>query len=54
MKNIQIDGTDVVREIFQRHAKSFIEIFVRPSYWCPMLDGQELTNRGFQRSRRPL
>lgn len=43
MKNIQIDGTDVVREIFRRRAKSFIrfqdwsvgEIFVRPSYLVP-------------------
>jgi molecular chaperone HtpG len=43
MKNIQIDGTELVREIFQRHAMSYIrfqdyyigEIFVRPSYLVP-------------------
>jgi hypothetical protein len=43
MKNIQIDGTEVVREIFQRQAPSHIrfqdwyvgEIFVRPSFVVP-------------------
>jgi Histidine kinase-, DNA gyrase B-, and HSP90-like ATPase len=43
MKNIQIDGTEVVREIFQRLAPSYIrfqdwfvgEIFVRPSFLVP-------------------
>lgn len=43
MKNIQIDGTDVIREILKRRAKSSIrfqewavgEVFVRPSYLVP-------------------
>jgi molecular chaperone HtpG len=43
LKNIQIDGTEVVREIFQRQAPSHIrfqdwyvgEIFVRPSFVVP-------------------
>lgn len=43
MKNIQIDGTEVVRDVFRRQAVSYIrfqdwfvgEIFVRPSYLVP-------------------
>ena len=43
MKNIQIDGTDVFREIFKQQAKSYIrfqdwyvgEVFVRPSALVP-------------------
>lgn len=43
MKNIQIDGTEVIRDIFKRRAKSFVrfqewavgEVFVRPSYLVP-------------------
>lgn len=43
MKNIQIDGTDVIREILKRRAKSSIrfqewavgEVFIRPSYLVP-------------------
>jgi hypothetical protein len=43
MKNIQIDGTDVIREIFKKRAKSFDrfqdwtvgEVFVRPSVLVP-------------------
>ena len=42
-KNIQIDGTDIIRDIFQKHAKSYVrfqdwyvgEIFVDPSALVP-------------------
>jgi hypothetical protein len=63
MKNIQIDGSDVVREIFQRQARSHIrfqdwyvgEIFVRPSFLVPNAgrDGFEET-AAWKRMRRDL
>jgi Histidine kinase-, DNA gyrase B-, and HSP90-like ATPase len=63
MKNIQIDGTEFVREIFQSQAPSFIrfqdwyvgEIFVRPSFLVPNArrDGFEETKQ-WKRMRRDL
>jgi hypothetical protein len=63
MKNIQIDGTDVVREIFSQQARSYIrfqdwvvgEIFVRPSAVVPNArrDGFEDTV-AWKRIRREL
>ena len=43
VKNIQIDSTDVIREVFQKHAKSYVrfteyfvgEIFVNQSWLVP-------------------
>jgi hypothetical protein len=63
MKNIQIDGTELVREIFQQQAPSFIrfqdwyvgEIFVRPSFLVPNArrDGFEETKE-WKRMRKEL
>jgi hypothetical protein len=63
MNNIQIDGTELVREIFQRQAFSHIrfqdwyvgEIFVRPSFLVPNArrDGFEET-AAWKRLRREL
>jgi molecular chaperone HtpG len=63
MKNIQIDGTELVREIFQRLGPSFIrfqdwyvgEIFVSPSFLVPNArrDGFEETKE-WKRMRKEL
>lgn len=63
VRNIQIDGTDIIREIFRDHAKSHVrfqdyfvgEVFIRPDAVVPNArrDGFE-EDAGWKRLRREL
>lgn len=63
VKNIQIDGTDIIREVFRQHAKSYVrfteyfigEVFVDPAWLVPNArrDGFE-ENANWRATRKEL